>query len=161
MSITLLLRLFGAKIEIGLVAQNLSAAPAAPNSAGYKNQLMHDCPKVQWTPYSICDWFLWGRPALWLVSCLWGCLRLFWLAGCMQVSNTVSVFVFSDEMFVMKSCGPAALQLRLFSTKTLPTLTLFTKVTPTPWSITSYPPWSIEQPPDPDPDQAAGLFTPA
>ncbi|CAI5694989.1 unnamed protein product [Oreochromis niloticus] len=31
-------------------------------------------------------------------------------------------------MFVMKSfCGPAALQLRLFSTKTLPTLTLFTK----------------------------------
>uniref|UniRef100_A0A3B4GTH0 Glutaredoxin-like protein n=1 Tax=Pundamilia nyererei TaxID=303518 RepID=A0A3B4GTH0_9CICH len=32
-------------------------------------------------------------------------------------------------MFVMKSfCGPATLQLRLFSTRTLPTLTLFTKL---------------------------------
>uniref|UniRef100_A0A3B4U8F4 Glutaredoxin-like protein n=1 Tax=Seriola dumerili TaxID=41447 RepID=A0A3B4U8F4_SERDU len=41
------------------------------------------------------------------------------------------MFLFSDEMFFLKTfplCEPAALQLlRLFSTQTLPTLTLFTK----------------------------------
>lgn len=102
--------------------------------------LQHDknvyfCVKIRWNlmktcwivasllkPHSLlCDWSAAASEENFLI-CDWSGQR------------SVTVFLlFSDKMFFLKTfplCEPAALQLlRMFSTYTLPTLTLFTKVT--------------------------------